>query len=77
MGPHLRAVTPYLLEAARKRKREEEEKTQADPAYIEHDITAWHDTEDDAIDGGLEESNTELGRSGERDEEMEQSLVCT
>ena len=77
MGPHLRAVTPFFLEAARKRKREEEKKTETDPAYTENKVPNWQATEDDAIPGGLEESGIEIGRSGERGEETEQSFVCT
>ena len=77
MGPHLRAATPYLLEAARKRKREEEEKQETDSAHIEDDVATWDNTDDDAVYGGLEESNAEVDLSGERVETMEQGLVCT
>ena len=76
MGPHLRAVTPILLEAARKRKQEEEKK-EIDLAYTECDVTVWDDIDDDIVHGGLGERNVEVDLSGKKGEKVEQSLVGT
>ncbi len=74
MSPHLHAVTPLFLEAAGKRKQEEEKKSTS-LAYMERDVATWDNTDDDAVHRFLEESEINMDLFGERDENMEQSLV--
>ena len=76
IGPHLRAVTPILLEAARKRKQEEGKK-EIDLVYTERDVTGSDDINDDIVHGGLGERTVEVDLSGKKGGKVEQSLVGT